>query len=46
MIYAALLKKGVLYIVFGLMLGGLMPYLQVTGIEQERRKHIRTGFRS
>jgi tight adherence protein C len=44
MIYAALLKKGVLYILFGFMLGGLMPYLQVTGIEQERRKHIQNGL--
>jgi tight adherence protein C len=44
MIYAALLKKGVLYVVFGAVLGGLMPYLQVTGIEQERRKHIQNGL--
>jgi tight adherence protein C len=43
-VYAALLKKGILYVMIGAGLGGLLPYLQITGIEQERRKHIQNGL--
>jgi tight adherence protein C len=44
LVYAALLKKGILYLVIGAGLGGVLPYLQVTGIEQERRKRIQNGL--
>ncbi|HYO97621.1 MAG TPA: type II secretion system F family protein [Polyangiaceae bacterium] len=42
--YAMLLGKGLLYAMIGTLLGAMLPYLQVTGIEQERRKRVHNGL--
>jgi tight adherence protein C len=44
LVYAIALHKGLLYLVVGLLLGGMLPYLQLSGIEQERRKHVQNGL--
>ena len=42
--YGALLSRGFLYVVLGGMVGAMLPYLQLTGIEQERRKRVQNGL--
>jgi len=42
--YGALLSRGPLYVIVGGMLGLMLPYLQLTGIEQERRKRVQNGL--
>jgi tight adherence protein C len=42
--YGALLSRGPLYVILGGMIGGMLPYLQLTGIEQERRKRVQNGL--
>lgn len=42
--YATLLSRGFLYLVLGGMIGGMLPYLQLTGVEQERRKRVQNGL--
>ncbi|RYZ05485.1 MAG: type II secretion system F family protein [Myxococcales bacterium] len=43
-VYGALLSRGFLYVVLGGMVGVMLPYLQLTGIEQERRKRVQNGL--
>lgn len=43
-VYGALLSRGFLYVILGGMVGGMLPYLQLTGIEQERRKRVQNGL--
>jgi len=42
--YGALLSRGPLYIVLAGMVGLMLPYLQLTGMEQERRKRVQNGL--
>jgi len=42
--YGALLSRGPLYIVLAGMVGLMLPYLQLTGTEQERRKRVQNGL--
>jgi tight adherence protein C len=42
--YGALLERGFLYVILGGLVGGMLPYLQLTGIEQERRKRVQNGL--
>lgn len=42
--YGALLSRGFLYVILGGMVGVMLPYLQLTGIEQERRKRVQNGL--
>jgi tight adherence protein C len=44
--YGALLSRGPLYIVLGGMVGLMLPYLQLTGMEQARRKRVQNGLPS
>ncbi|HYQ44850.1 MAG TPA: type II secretion system F family protein [Polyangiaceae bacterium] len=44
--YGALLSRGPLYIVLAGMVGLMLPYLQLTGMEQERRKRVQNGLPS
>lgn len=43
-VYGALLSRGFLYVILGGMVGGMLPYLQLTGVEQERRKRVQNGL--
>jgi len=43
-VYGALLSRGPLYIILGAMVGLMLPYLQLTGMEQERRKRVQNGL--
>lgn len=43
-VYGALLSRGPLYVILGGMIGGMLPYLQLTGIEQDRRKRVQNGL--
>ena len=43
-VYALLLHKGLLYLMLGVGLGGMLPYLQLSGLEQERRKKVQDGL--
>ncbi|MDF3066777.1 MAG: Type secretion system protein TadC, associated with Flp pilus assembly [Polyangiaceae bacterium] len=43
-VYGTLLSRGFLYVLLGGMIGGMLPYLQLTGIEQERRKRVQNGL--
>jgi tight adherence protein C len=43
-VYGALLSRGFLYVILGGMVGFMLPYLQLTGIEQERRKRVQNGL--
>jgi tight adherence protein C len=43
-IYALLLKKGLLYPLLGAGIGAMLPFLQLSGIEQERHKHVQNGL--
>jgi len=45
-VYGALLSRGPLYIILGGMVGLMLPYLQLTGMEQERRKRVQNGLPS
>jgi len=42
--YGTLLSRGPLYIVLAGMVGLMLPYLQLTGMEQERRKRVQNGL--
>ena len=42
--YGTLLSRGPMYIVLGGMVGLMLPYLQLTGMEQERRKRVQNGL--
>ncbi|HET9934802.1 MAG TPA: type II secretion system F family protein [Polyangiaceae bacterium] len=42
--YAAMLGRGGLYMVLGVVVGLMLPYLQLSGIQQERRKQIQNGL--
>ena len=42
--YAVALNRGALYVILGGMIGAMLPYLQLTGIEQERRKRVQNGL--
>ncbi len=42
--YAALLSRGSLYVILGGVVGLVLPYLQLSGIEQERRKRVQNGL--
>jgi tight adherence protein C len=43
-LYGVLLKKGALYTILGAALGAALPYLQVSGVEQERLRRIQNGL--
>jgi tight adherence protein C len=43
-VYGALLARGPLYMILGALIGLMLPYLQLTGLEQERRKRIQNGL--
>lgn len=43
-VYGALLSRGPLYVILGATVGAMLPYLQLTGIEQERRKRVQNGL--
>jgi len=43
-VFGALLSRGPLYVLLGGMVGGMLPYLQLIGIEQERRKRVQNGL--
>ena len=43
-IYGTLLSRGPLYVIIGGMVGLMLPYLQLTGLEQERRKRVQNGL--
>jgi tight adherence protein C len=45
-LYGALLSRGPLYVVLGGMVGLMLPYLQLTGLELERRKRVQNGLPS
>ncbi|HEX2670320.1 MAG TPA: type II secretion system F family protein [Polyangiaceae bacterium] len=45
-IYGGLLSRGPMYIVLAGMVGVMLPYLQLTGMEQERRKRVQNGLPS
>jgi tight adherence protein C len=45
-VYGALLSRGFLYVILGGVLGAMLPYLQLTGIEQDRRKRVQNGLPS
>lgn len=42
--YGALLSRGFLYVILGGMVGLMLPYLQLTGVEQDRRKRVQNGL--
>lgn len=42
--YAFLLHKGLMYLMLGIGLGGMLPYLQLSGLEQQRRKQVQDGL--
>lgn len=42
--YGTLLSRGPLYVVLAGMVGLMLPYLQLTGLEQERRKRVQNGL--
>jgi tight adherence protein C len=42
--YGVLLSRGPLYVVLAGMVGLMLPYLQLTGMEQERRKRVQNGL--
>jgi len=42
--YGTLLSRGPLYVVLAGMVGLMLPYLQLTGMEQERRKRVQNGL--
>jgi tight adherence protein C len=42
--YAAALSRGWLYVFVGGAVGALLPYLHLTGIEQDRKKQIQNGL--
>lgn len=43
-LYAMALSRGALYPVVGAFLGGLLPWLQIQGLQQERQKRIQNGL--
>jgi tight adherence protein C len=43
-LYGALLSRGALYVIVGGLIGGMLPYLQLTGVEEERRKRVQNGL--
>ena len=43
-IYGTLLSRGPLYVGLGGIVGLMLPYLQLTGMEQERRKRVQNGL--
>ena len=43
-LYGALLSRGPMYVVLGGIVGLMLPYLQLTGVEQERRKRVQNGL--
>ena len=45
-LYGTLLSRGPLYVVLGGMVGFMLPYLQLTGMEHERRKRVQNGLPS
>jgi tight adherence protein C len=45
-VYGALLSRGPLYIILAGAVGLMLPYLQLTGMEQERRKRVQNGLPS
>jgi tight adherence protein C len=45
-VYGTLLSRGPLYVILGGMVGLMLPYLQLTGTEQERRKRVQNGLPS
>lgn len=42
--YAVALDRGIFYVLLGGVVGGMLPYMQFAGIEQERRKRILRGI--
>jgi len=42
--YGTLLSRGPLYVILAGMVGLMLPYLQLTGMEQERRKRVQNGL--
>lgn len=42
--FSLLLSRGALYPVIGAFLCGILPYLQINGLQQERQKAIQTGL--
>lgn len=42
--YASMLGRGALYVVLGAVVGLMLPYLQLSGIQQERRKQVQNGL--
>lgn len=43
-LYGALFGRGTLYVVLGGVVGLMLPYLQLSGLEQERKKQIQNGL--
>jgi tight adherence protein C len=43
-LYGVLLERGALYLALGGGLGVSIPYLQISGLEQERRKRVQNGL--
>lgn len=43
-LYGLLLERGALYVALGGGLGVSIPYLQISGLEQERRKRVQNGL--
>lgn len=42
--YAAVLSRGALYVLLGAALGAMLPYLQLSGLEEQRRKQVQNGL--
>jgi tight adherence protein C len=43
-LYSLSLSRGALYPIVGTFLGGILPYLQINGLQQERQKRVQTGL--
>ena len=43
-LFSLMLSRGALYPIIGTLLGGILPYLQINGLQQERGKRVQTGL--
>jgi tight adherence protein C len=44
LVFGALLDRGILYVILGALVGAMIPYLQLSGLEAARKKQIRNGL--